>query len=227
MYNVYRIELKMHDRLVGSLPLNTEALEGYIKAKFPEGEDDTEDVIAEGLELDEEKERSMTGFKKDEVGIYVGGYQIKAMLAESASLQEITIKKRGSKNTLREGLVVLGLDAEDNYTGNKIYVLPYRSEADGISSRTGHVSGPSGSRSIVSVSEYVQDATLKFEIRLLSNRMIEKKDGKKFSPHDLKLCLAHARHLGIGGERKYQTGTFEVVKFEACEPLSVEDTIDF
>ena len=37
MYNVYQIELKMHDRLIGSLPLNTEALEAYAKAKFPDG----------------------------------------------------------------------------------------------------------------------------------------------------------------------------------------------
>ena len=227
MYNVYRIELKMHDRMVGSLPLNTEALQNYVKAKFPEAEDDTEEFIGKDLELDEEKERSMTGFKKDERGIFIGGYQIKAMLAESASLQEITVKKRGSKNTLREGLVVLGLDDKDEYTGNNIYVLPYRQEADGVSSRTGHVSGPSGSRSIVSVSEFVQDVTLKFELRLLSNRMIEKRDGKKFSPHDLKLCFAHARHLGIGGERKYQTGCFDIVKFEECESLSMEDTIDF
>ena len=227
MYNVYQIELKMHDRLIGSLPLNTEALESYIKAKFPDGADDTEAFIGEDLELDEEKERSMTGFKRDERGIYIGGYQIKAMLSQSASLQELTTKKRGSKNTLREGMVVVGLDDEDTYTGSKLYVLPYKQEADGISSRTGHVSGPSGSRSIVSVSEYVVDATLKFELRLLSNRMIEKRDGKKFSPHDLKLCLAHGRHLGLGGERKYQTGCFEVVKFEVCEPLSVEETIDF
>lgn len=226
MYNVFRVEVKMNDRLVGSLPLNTEMLESYVKAKFPEAEDDTEAFIATDLELDEEKERSMTGFKKDDRGIYVGGYQIKAMLAESASLQEITIKKRGSKNTLREGLVVIGLDAEDTFTGGKIYVLPYKKDADGVSSRTGNVSGPSGSRSIVSVSEYVEDVTLKFELRLLANRII-KADGKKFSFLDLKRCLAHARHLGLGGERKYQSGTFEVVTFEECAELSVDDTIDF
>ena len=103
-----------------------------LRAKFPEAEDDTEEFVGKDLELDEEKERSMTGFKKDERGIFIGGYQIKAMLAESASLQEITVKKRGSKNTLREGLVVLGLDDKDEYTGNNIYVLPYRQEADGF-----------------------------------------------------------------------------------------------
>ena len=111
MYNVYRVELKMHDKLVGSLPLNTEALSNYIKAKFPEGEDDTEEFVGKDLELDEEKEKSMTGFKKDET------WDLRRWLPDQGdvgrigqSLQEITVKKRGSKNTLREGLVVLGLD---------------------------------------------------------------------------------------------------------------------
>lgn len=227
MYNVYQIELKMHDRLIGSLPLKTEDLENYVKANFPDGAEDTEAFIGEDLELDEDKEQSIAGFKKDETGIYIGGYQVKAMLAQSASLQELTTKKRGSKNTLREGMVVVGLDHEDTYTGRNIYVLPYKQEADGVSVRTGHVSGAKGSRSIVSVSEYVVDATLKFELRLLSNRMIEKPDGKKFSPHDLKLCFAHGRSVGLGGERKYGMGCFDVVKFEVCEPISMEDTIDF
>lgn len=229
MYNVYRCELKMHDTLVGSLMLKLGDLEAYVKAKFKEVPDKEAltEFISEDLELDEEREETVTGFKRGEKGIYVGGYQIKAMLSESAKLQGITVQKKGTKNTLREGLVVRGIDADDNFTGHKIYVLPYRKEADGVSVRTGHVSGPSGSRSIVSQSEYVEDATLKFELRLLSNRMIMKPDGKLFSEKDLKRCLAHGRDLGLGGERKYQSGTFEVVKFEVCEPLSVDDTIDF
>ena len=188
--------------------------------------EDTE-TVAEDLDLDEEHERSVVGFKKTDVGIYVGTYQVKAMLAESASLLDITVKKRGSKQTLREGLTILGLDHEDNYTGDKVYALPYKDKADGMSSRTGNISGPSGSRSIVSLSEYVEDLTLKFEARVLENRMMEATDGKKLSTQDLKKILAHARHLGLGGERKYNSGTFDVVKFETLESLDDDVMIDF
>ena len=232
MYNCFSAEIHF-ERLVGTLPLDSEVLESYVLAKFKDQkptEDEpreTKEVIGEDLDLTEEKEQSVSGFKRTEKGIYVGTYQAKAMLAQAASLLEITTSKRGSKQTLREGMIVLGKDKDDSYTGGRMFCLPYKTEADGISSRTGNVSSPSGSRSIVSLSEYVEDVTIKFELRILQNRMTVATGGKKLTTDDVKRCLAHSRTLGLGGERKYGSGEFSVVKFEELDTLSEADVIDF
>ena len=160
-----------------------------------------------------------------EIGIYIGDYQIKAMLTEAASLLGITMKKRGSKQTLKEGLIVTGLKNTEK-TDDTIYLLPLKTEVDGIHVHTGNVSGPQGNRSIVKAMEFVEKPEIQFTLSVLENR-ISVDAVKSFSTIDLKKCLAHGRELGLGAHRKYGGGRFDVLKFEELQPLTDTDIIDF
>ena len=224
MYKQFHCELKFRDKIYGGLPKNEADLESYVKSAFKS--DDTSPTDTD-LDLTEELEKRTTGFRKDNVGIYIGSYQIKAMLAESASLLGITVKKRGSKQTLKEGLIVQGLDAEDNITNEKVYFLPTTTEPHGTYTHAGQVSTAQGSRSILKRMEYIEKATIKFRLILLENRMSDDARGKGLLVSDLKLCLAHGRELGLGSHRKYESGRFNVIKFKQLENATPEDVIDF
>jgi len=178
MYKKFTVELKFRNKVFGGLPKNPKNLESYLVAKFTD-DDPIKEEAQTDLDLDEALEQTQVGFKTDETGLYLGGYQIKAMLAQTASLLELTTKKRGSKQTLKEGLVVRGLLDADTQTGDKVYLLPLRSEATGIDIMAGTVSSPQGKRSIVSRSEYVEEASIRFQLWFLENRMVESPGGKK------------------------------------------------
>ena len=229
MYNVFELELQFRDRIFGGLPTSEDQLMSYIKQLTKPEEPTAEDVenLGKDLDLDNEEDKAVLGFRRDEKGLYLGSYQLKAMLAQSASLLEITTKKRGSKQTLREAMSAVGLDDEGTATGDKIYFLPMRKEADGEQVHTGNVSGPQGNRSIVKVMEYVEKPRVKFQLRLLMNRMDEASSSKKFSTIDLKKSLAVGRESGLGSHRRFEAGKFDVLNFKQLDPLNVEDVIDF
>ena len=212
MFTVFETEIKVRNRIYGTLPKDPALFEGYLKAKF---QPEDEETVAKDLDLDEELEQSAAGFRQDDVGIYVGDYQIKAMLAQAASLLGLTTSKRGSKQTLREGLVVKGLDLEGKNTREKVYLLPFKDNVDGVDERTGNVSGPSGSRSIINRSEYVESPSLKFTMSFLENRI--GKTGKLLTRDDISDILSFSQELGLGGQRKYGGGRFDIVDFTTVQ----------
>ena len=223
MYNLFEIELQFREKVYGGLPKDEEALKAYVKAAF-QSEDTS--PTADDLDLQEETDKRTVGFKKDDIGVYVGTYQLKAMLGEAASLLEFTVKKRGSKQTFKEGLNIKGMNDDGDFTGEQCYFLPLKKEIDGTEMHTGNVSTPMGNRSIIKTLEFVEKPRLKFQISILENRMGEG-NTKKLTVTDFKLCLAHARELGLGSHRKYQAGKFDIKSFKQLDSLSPEDVIDF
>ena len=211
MYKMLEVEIKVRDKIFGGLPKSQSTVESYVKAKFDS--DDTSPTDTD-LDLNEEIEKYTVGFRCDDFGIYIGSYQVKAMLKQTASLLDLTIKKRGSKQTLSEGTVIRGIDGENNLTGDKVYLLPIALEPTGIETLTGHVSTPQGKRDIMRNAEFVSEPTLKFQLWLLQNRIGDDNRSKKLTVSDVKLILAHGCEVGLGSMRSYAAGKFDVVKFE-------------
>ena len=211
MYQVFNVEIKFRNRIYGGLPKDKNVYENYAKSKFK-----SEDVEkhATDLDLEEEMEKSTVIFRRDEIGLYVGSYQIKAMLGQAASLLEITTKKRGSKQTLREGMVLKGRDKDGVYTQDKVYFIPLKQEADGLETHAGNVSTAQGSRSRLKRLEYVEGASLRFSMMFLANRIGDDNRSKKILVDDIKSCLQHGQELGLGSHRKFEAGKFNVISFE-------------
>ncbi len=214
MYIKYEIELKIRDKIYGGLPKDKNVLKNYVKTKFNSSDIST---TADDLDLTEEIEKRTVGFKCDNKGIYIGSYQIKAMLAQAASLLEITITKRGSKQTMREGLVIKGRDEDNTITGEKIYLLPRSMKPTGVESHAGNVSTPQGNRSILKTLEYVLEPTIKLQMWVLKNRIGKDNRSKKLLIEDIKRCFLYGMELGLGSHRKYEAGKFDVIQFEELQ----------
>ena len=204
-------ELKFRDKLYGTLPGDKDIFEGWMRSKFDDPEN-TENT-AKDLDLDKEIEEKTTTFRCDDVGIYVHAYQIKAMIAQCASLLELTINKRGSKQTLKEGTFIKGINAQNEFSSDKVYLLPYRKEADGTDTFTGTVSGPQGSRSIISHVHFCQEPTIQFQMWMLQNRMQASNRGKKLNFEDFQNIFELAQEVGLGGNRNHEVGKFDLIKF--------------
>ena len=215
IYNRFYVELDIREKIYGTLPGNREIFEGWMQAKF----EDSENVenTAKDLDLDKEIEKNTNQFRCDEIGIYMGSYQIKAMIGQCANLLGFTMDKRGSKQTVKEGSFIKGINADGDFTGEKVYLLPLRTEADGKDNFTGNVSGPQGSRSIISNSQFCQQVKLRFQLTILANRMQDDRRGKKLNIEDFEFIFEHGQEVGLGAHRNMEAGKFDVVKFCAWE----------
>ena len=207
MYDKFKVTLQFRDRVYGGLPLSKKLVEQYVEAKLAPGDkafaeklaEETmpKDEAAKELEMIEHTERITTGFKSDEGGCYLGDYIIKAHLKQAASLLKITQQKRGSKDTVKEGLYI---KPEKIYLGDK---------PDGTEEFVGHVLTPTGKHSILKKSQYFDKPKITFEVWMLNVR------SDKFNGDDLHMCFEFGQELGIGSNRSYEKGKFDLVDFQA------------
>lgn len=233
LYNIYVVDLKIKDRIYGGLPLNEEMLSTYFEAKFQS--DDIEEA-SQDLDLTKETEKVTNGFRADDLGVYFNDYQMKSCLKQTASLLRLTTQKRGSKQTVAEGMFVKGIlpinlsdgdqkivadmgYAEDENTGNiltdnKIYFAPLLKEPSGTEEFAGHVQTPQGARSILKANEYVEGVSLRFEIRMLKVRMGADNRSKDLTEGNLKDMLELGQEVGLGSNRSLERGKYKLVNFE-------------
>ena len=240
LYRKFNVTLQFRNKLYGGLPKSKELVENYIKAKFgPEVVQDEETVpyITRDLELTEETEKVTTGFKKDEIGIYLGSYIIKAALKEYASVLKLTTKKvsAGVKQTTQHGMFVkgllpvvdsvipepTGLPVPDignrglELTGENIYAQPLRKEPDGMDDFAGRVNTPQGARSILKSSEFLFQPTFQFQLWLLEVRMGNTE--KSFTQDDVRMMFELGQEAGIGSNRTFESGKYDVEGMEEVD----------
>ena len=99
-------------------------------------------------------------------------------------------------------------------TNEKVYLLPLRDKADGQDSFTGTVTGPQGSRSIISNSEFCLRPTLRFQMWILGNRLQADNRGKKLTVEDYQNILEFGGELGLGAHRNMEKGKFTCLQFD-------------
>lgn len=238
LYRKFNVTLQFRNKLYGGLPKSKELVENYIKAKFgPEVVQDEETVpyITRDLELTEETEKVTTGFKKDEIGIYLGSYIIKAALKEYASVLKLTTKKvsAGVKQTTQHGMFVKGLlpvvdsvipdatlptglaELPLELTGENIYAQPLRKEPDGMDDFAGRVNTPQGARSILKSSEFLFQPTFQFQLWLLEVRMGNTE--KSFTQDDVRMMFELGQEAGIGSNRTFESGKYDVEGMEEVD----------
>ena len=215
IFQQYHVELKFRDKIYGGLPGKDDLFQAYMRGKFEDPEN-TENTATD-LDLDKEIEENINQFRCDENGIYIGSYQLKAMIAQCGALLELTTSKRGSKQTLKEGTFIKGIDADENFTGEKVYLLPLKKEADGFDTITGNVYTPQGSRSIITNASYRLQPTISFQMWVLTNRLQATGHGKKLTFADFENILTLAQEVGIGSLRNHESGKFDIVKFQTWD----------
>lgn len=211
LYNKYKVRIKFRERVYGGLPKDPAIMEKYVEAKFkptdnfagklsdevkPKSEEEKEQ------EMQEEQESVTTTFKRDAQGCYLGDYVLKAHIKQAASLLKITQKKRGSKDTVKEGLFV------------KPEHVSLGGEPVGAETFVGHVMTPTGKRSIIKASEYFEKTEIEFELWILNVRM----GGEKgLGDDDLKLIFEFGQELGIGSNRSFEKGKYDFLSLVSID----------
>lgn len=209
MYTKINVTLQFRDRMYGGIPKAKDLLDKYIQVRFgaEEGTETHEHISRDVKSAEEKLEIASCGFRHDETGIYIGDYQIKAMLKQGGTLLKITTKKRGVKSTLGEGLFIKGTLSGDG----KIYFEPIRLKPDGSEDFAGNVKVPQGKRSILKRCDYIEKGILNFQIWMLEVRF---GGVGNLTFDDLKSILELGQELGLGSCRSFEKGKFDMIKFE-------------
>ena len=184
----------------------------YDSKKDPEHEGDLDEKLTYGINT----------LRRDDIGPWLGDWQIKACIKGCGTRLNLFTTKRQSKGDIAEmGEVrAAGVSAKDQNHPERIYLV----NGDGKSAPKtefktfkGRVQGPKGSVSIVSDKECAPPGTrFAFEFRLGAGN----KSAGKISKDDIAKIFAVAMTVGLGSARAFERGHFRVDKLELEMPNS-------
>lgn len=216
-FATYGVTLQFRDRLVGGTPKNQKQILDWLKAR-PKFDADL-DFLDKLMEISEEmglpipetrdadwldqitgelvKRNYTQGFKMDADGCYIEGRQAKAMIKEAAN---ILWPKRtwGKSNKGTRG-----------FWAERVFVEPYKiplgTSAPAVDQFVGHIKGPQGPQSTLSLYEYVEQPAIDFTVEVLDD-CIEQEDWIKI--------WQLAERNGLGAKRSQSFGQFVVTRWE-------------
>lgn len=200
MWKNYDVELRFVTPLASSTPKNPKDIEAMLLAKMPSKKpedavpiDELAEQVAEEVEATEEAERGYATFKRDENGLYYEGRCVRAHIKDCANVLQAS----------------LGIKALKSKVANRVYVFPAKiyldkTEPDGSETRIIHAMTPKGPRSSLKTIDYVNDAVLKFRLKVLDDGVV----GENL----LKAIFDYGSIHGMGQERSQDWGKYELVK---------------
>jgi len=168
----------------------------------------------EKAEEKEEKDGWLV-FGGDEIGLYLEDRAVKALIREAAVGLNLTRRKpQGAKQDIREYCHV-----------ESAYPVPFKqrlhfsstpdtftpiTEPTGFHERPICVDGPTGPRSALKRSDYVEQPYLAFTISIQATR------NSRLSDNEMRKVWALAQQIGLGADRSQGVGQFHVTKFSYC-----------
>jgi CRISPR/Cas system CSM-associated protein Csm4 (group 5 of RAMP superfamily) len=209
MYNIYKIQLTIRDKICGGMPKNPDLLKGWIAATTEHQDEVTDKQVEEARDalLEPTQEKSWNGFPADDKGLFIWSRSVKALFKECASMLRITTQKIGSKQILQHGFEVKGLVKSDRvYFG--------KDKPDGFDEGPIHVQTAQGPRSAIKRVDYVTGVTIEFEVWVLHTNHAEK---RHLGEEELVEMLRFGQENGLGADRSQGHGKFDVTGFEALQ----------
>jgi hypothetical protein len=215
----YRVTLQFTGWVIGGIPQDPKIIEGWLRQRITSGDDEIKAMMfrtmtelgmdfEEGASMEDLYEaakkvaelRNGNTFRRDEHGLYLNAYNIKAALKENTNIlyagDRWGVTKKGPKSFLAERVHV----SQDD---DRIYLG--RREADGIHLQVGHVTGPKGPRSTLTQYDYCDRPTITFHMQSIDDCI---------EPDQWKYILLSMQENGIGALRSMGYGRFKVVEFE-------------
>lgn len=195
--------------IAGGTPTDPKVAEGWLKTKLGLDKDDqiramvAETMVERGVTADEatkivDTQKHLNGFKRDQLGLYIEGRQLKAALKEAASVAVAAGKLNGRGwGKTNKGLL--------SYVAEHIFVVEERlhlgvTEATGINQRFVHTFRGSG----IQYEEFVQDAKLDFTVM----------SDHDFSEKEWAAIWTTGEQQGIGASRSQGYGRYEVTRWD-------------
>lgn len=222
LYTRYRVTIRFADKVMGGVPQNPEVIEGWLRQRFVGGDEEVRLMMLRTLDelgVDVDTEMSMeqlkdaakhlaakqhgNTFRRDENGLYLANYQLKAALRENVNIlfagERWGATKKGPKSYVNERCFV---------DQGRLYLtrngLPIH-EPDGMHLQIGHVTGPQGPRSTLTYYDYVVGAETTFDVLSLRDGVTQDQWRQIF--------LSMQRNA-IGALRSQTYGTFKVTGWE-------------
>ncbi len=237
LWSRYRAQLQFRDKLMGGIPHDPKLIESWLRAKA--GVNDGElrtflirtltemgvEVNAEMTLADMEKAsekvaglKETTGFKRDdEHGLFIESRQIKAGLKEATNILYAGDKEwaKHEKNPTRKGA--------RSFLAERVFVSPDRiylgrSEPDGVEMIVGHVTGPQGPRSTLGYHEYVQQATITFDVLVARDCIPDEWWPELWTLQE---------ENGIGALRSQGHGRFDIMAWDAVPLTSSSNGVSY
>jgi len=210
LYDRYRVQIQIRDRICGGMPKNPDLIKNWVEATTGHADEISEKLIQENAELvvNEVAEKCWNGFPEDaKHGLFVPCRNIKACLKQSAQLLGIYKNKRGSKQIMAEGMEVKG----NEFEGRSDRVYLGKKMPDGTDESAIHVMTAQGPRTALRRMDYVTKPTLSFEIWVLKTAAQET---RHIGEEQLVEILTHAQENGLGASRSQGEGKFNVIEFQ-------------
>lgn len=202
------------DSIAGGVPLDPKVLEGHLARKIDTSDDLIRDQITKmvaesGVTYEEAVEeaakmKGLTGFAKDEHGLYVGGYQLKAALKEAACIaasEKRIPQKWGGASEKGKAL--------RSWFPEHVFVCEHRlplgvKEPSEVKQSFIHKMGSRGPVSAIQYTEVVLDADVEFTVET----------DYGFKPEEWAAIWTTCEHMGLGAARPMGYGRFSVTKWE-------------
>jgi hypothetical protein len=229
LYAHYLVRLRFNERVLGGQPKNPDLIESWLRTKFM-GNDaelaitlrrtlqnlDVEIEVPENATVEEIMEaakaiapaRNGCGFWAPPAmrgQLCLGGYQVKAMMKEATAIQFPWTGKPENKwgPTKKAPRSFL---AESVFVHPAYYFVPLgRTEPDGVHVQIGHVSGPKGPRSTMTLYDYIDCPEIEFVVGSHNDAI---------SFDQWRDILVVGQYQGLGAIRSLGFGTFEVMAFD-------------
>jgi hypothetical protein len=212
----YEAEVRFVDRIVGGIPVipegtdRADAYEKWARGQEVENDPTFEKPLGQALAAEDDMpvtadqiEGLETGFRADDLGLYIEARQVKAMLRESAQRLGLIKKVRGTRQVLQHDLLVRAQDGSQ-----KLHLGV--EEPTGKDSRPISVVTRQGPRTAIKTFSYVTEPVLTFRIKVLAGGV-----GDGIIDLDtLQDMLDFGGDLGLGADRSQGEGTFELVSLK-------------
>ncbi len=218
MWNEHKLKITFNEWVVGGIPRNDELVGTWLSSRKAsearltklkeEGPvatlEELEKDVRDKVDMVTETEAVWTGFKKDDNGLYLQPYQIKAHLKDSARV----LSAKGDKES---GKPVIQIQAFRSKMADRVYIGPpiiyltrdgkYLEKPDGYWEHPVHVVTPRGPRSALKRNDYVEYAEMQLVIKVLGDGMITRSH--------LDMMLEYGSVHGMMAERGLGHGQYE------------------
>ena len=223
VFTKYRVGLTFTHWVMGGIPQKPELIESWLRQRVLGGDEELRAMLIktlEDLEYDIPAEatheeileaikkvaaqRNGNTFRRNEDGLVLSGYQIKAMLKEATA---IMFPGGQGEGTHKWGVTK---KAPRSYLAERVFVdelqVPLgRTDPDGTHLQIGQVKGAQGPRSTLTYVDYCEQPSIEFTVSSLQDSI----DKAKWT-EILVLC----QRLGLGALRSMGYGTFKVTAFD-------------
>lgn len=225
LFTRYRVSLAFTGWVMGGVPQKPEIIESWLRQRILGGDEELrislvktladleievpadatrEDIIEAAKKI--AATRNGNTFRRDDDGLFLAAYQVKALLKESTAILfpggqgEGTHKWGVTKKSPRSYL------AERVFVDDEAIHLD-RTAPDGTHMQIGQVTGPKGPRSTLTYYDYCDRPRVSFVVSSLQDSI---------KPEQWRDILLAGQRLGIGALRSMGHGQFRVTGFDKC-----------